>query len=231
MFSTKQLNVFNKTDGKIYEFIACDKAIFNLMPDLSLLNDSQKTSGLHTLIRLKPKMLVELCVGNYNTSDGLVNGADGTFQLASQQNNTTIIWIHFTQQEIGQQTRLTNQHLYNLTINTLWTPIFPITKEIFIGKSETKRLIRKQFPIQQAATRTIHRSQGLTLEEIALCPKKVNKHGLTCIALSCVRSPNNLYLLSPLTNKNFILIIQSFKKCNEYPQTQLGRFLVYNQNK
>jgi hypothetical protein len=34
-----------------------------------------KTSRLHYEFHLKPHMLIKLCVGNYCTNDGLVNGA------------------------------------------------------------------------------------------------------------------------------------------------------------
>jgi hypothetical protein len=40
-------------------------------------------------------MLVELCVGNYATLDGLVNGADDTFQDYIENNLKPLIWIHF----------------------------------------------------------------------------------------------------------------------------------------
>jgi hypothetical protein len=36
--------------------------------------------GLHSTINIKKGMLVELCVGNYVTFDGFVNGADGIFK-------------------------------------------------------------------------------------------------------------------------------------------------------
>jgi hypothetical protein len=38
-------------------------------------------------------MLVELCVGNYATSTGLVNGINGIFKTSTTYCEKTIIWI------------------------------------------------------------------------------------------------------------------------------------------
>ncbi len=38
---------------------------------------------------------MELCVGNYATLDGLVNGVDGTFQDYIENNLKPLTWIHF----------------------------------------------------------------------------------------------------------------------------------------
>ncbi len=40
-------------------------------------------------------MLVELCVGNYATFDGLVNGADDIFKPSTTYCEKIIIWIMF----------------------------------------------------------------------------------------------------------------------------------------
>jgi hypothetical protein len=40
-------------------------------------------------------MVVELCVGNYATYDGLVNGVDSVFKTSTSYHNKTIVWILF----------------------------------------------------------------------------------------------------------------------------------------
>lgn len=55
-----------------------------------------------------------------------------------------------------------------------WTPISQITKEIQIGNNISYTFTRKQFPIQAASARTIHRAQGLTMEKLAFSPKNIN---------------------------------------------------------
>jgi hypothetical protein len=50
-------------------------------------------------------MLVELCVDNYATSDGLVNGIDDIFKTLTTYCEKTIIWIIFQNSKIGTVTR------------------------------------------------------------------------------------------------------------------------------
>ena len=49
----------------------------------------------------------------------------------------------------------------------------------------------------------MHRSQGITLDNVAFEPDGISIHGLVYTALSCFRSIDSLYLLSPLTKDNF----------------------------
>jgi len=60
-------------------------------PSYKLSNDLSKTSGLHSIINIKKDMLVELCVGNYATSNGLLNGVDGIFKTSTTYYEKTII--------------------------------------------------------------------------------------------------------------------------------------------
>jgi hypothetical protein len=77
-------------------------------------------------------------------------------------------------------TRYKYSSLYTFeNMESTWTPILPKVAEIHIVKSQSHRVTRIQFPIQLAAARTIHRSQGLTLNEMVFDPTNVTKHGLT----------------------------------------------------
>lgn len=57
--------------------------------------------------------------------------------------------------------------------------------------------------MQLACARTIHRTQGLTLEKMAFDPSGISQHGLIYTTLSRVRNINALYILQRLTTKNF----------------------------
>jgi len=103
-------------------------------------------------------MLVELCVGNYATFDGLVNGTNGMFKAWTTYSEKNIIWIMFQNSKIGTLTRETHSHYYNNNIESKWTPIEPIINDIKVGKSQSFIIMRIQFPIQPIAIRTIHRS-------------------------------------------------------------------------
>jgi hypothetical protein len=59
-------------------------------------------------------------------------------------------------------------------------------KDIRIGKNQSHIVKRIEFPIQLTTIRTIHRSQWLLLNELALDPTNVRKHGLSYIVFSCI---------------------------------------------
>ncbi len=61
------------------------------------------TNGHHKLL-LKKYMLTELCVRNYATLNGLVNGANGSFEEYIKNNVKPLIWIYFHNPQIGIST-------------------------------------------------------------------------------------------------------------------------------
>jgi len=130
-------------------------------PSYKLSNDPTKIAGLHLRIQIKKDMLVELCVSNHATYDGLVNGVDDIFKASTTYCNKTIIWIIFQNFKIGTLIRKKYKHYYN-NIESKWTPIEPIIKDIKVGKSKSFIITRTQFPNQVATTKTIHRCQGLS---------------------------------------------------------------------
>ncbi len=101
-------------------------------------------------------MLVELCVGNYATFDGLMNGVDGIFKASTTYCEKTIIWIMFQNSKIGTLTKEKYNHQYDNNIESKWTPIEPIIKDIKVSKSQSFIIKRIQFPIQLVTTKTIH---------------------------------------------------------------------------
>ncbi len=72
--------MFTNTLGPIFIFKAIDINHQSCPPFYKLSNDPSKTMGLHSTINIKKDMLVELCVGNYVTFDGFVNGVGGNFK-------------------------------------------------------------------------------------------------------------------------------------------------------
>jgi hypothetical protein len=76
-------------------------------------------NSLHHELLLKKNMLVELCASNYATSDGLINGANGTFQEYIENNPKPLIWIHFYNPQIEINTCIKNFQIYKqfLTID------------------------------------------------------------------------------------------------------------------
>jgi hypothetical protein len=74
----------------------------------------------------------------------------------------------FPNQKIGMWAREKSTHLYIDNIQPNWSWIEPIIKDIRIGKNQSHIITRIQLLIQLVATRIIHRSQGLSLNDLAL---------------------------------------------------------------
>ncbi len=72
---------------------------------------------------------------NYATSDGFVNGTKGIFKVSTTYCEKTITWIMFQFFLIGTLTREKYIHYYDNNIESKWTPIEPIIKNIRVGKS------------------------------------------------------------------------------------------------
>jgi hypothetical protein len=107
-------------------------------------------------------MLVEFYVGNYATSNGLVNGVDGIFKTSTTYYEKTIIWIMFQNSKIGTLTREKHNHYYDKNIESKWTLIEPIIKDIKVGKSHSFIITRIQFPIQLVTSIIVHCSMIIT---------------------------------------------------------------------
>ncbi len=72
-------NVFTNTLGPTFIFKAMDINHQSCPPSYKLSNDPSETMDLHSTINNLKKMLVELCVANYVTFDGFVNGLNDIF--------------------------------------------------------------------------------------------------------------------------------------------------------
>jgi hypothetical protein len=92
---------------KLYVFEAIDE----INSQIENFHHQVEKSTLSTMIYLKPGILVELIAGNLDTQDGLVNGADGIFQMHTTHNED-IIWIQFNDPTIGTSRRQKMQSFY-----------------------------------------------------------------------------------------------------------------------
>jgi ATP-dependent exoDNAse (exonuclease V) alpha subunit len=82
--------------------------------------------------------------------------------------------------------------------------------------------IQKTISNQIACARTIHRSQGLTLDNVAFDPTGIRIHGLVYTTLSHVRNIESLYLSNPLTKITSKSNKKLISKCNTYEVVQNG---------
>jgi hypothetical protein len=137
-------------------------------------------------------MLVELCVGNYETSNGFVNGVDGIFQDYTKTISKSLIWIQFQNLKLNINTNKIFSCVWKIPrLDKNWTPIEHKVVEIQIVNNPFHTIIRIQFPIQLVATHTIHCLQGLTFDHLTFDPNGVTKHGLTYTTLSKI-CPKNI---------------------------------------
>jgi hypothetical protein len=104
-------NTFQNTIGETFRFVAQGIHLDICLVHFQLLNPPKQTSGVHHELFFKRYMLVELCVGNYCTSNGIVNDADGTFKEYTKTISKHVIWINFHNPHIGFNTRLKNSHI------------------------------------------------------------------------------------------------------------------------
>jgi hypothetical protein len=157
-----------------------------------------QTTNLHYEILVKKKMLMELCAGNYETSDGVVNGVDGIFEDFTKIISKSFVWIHFHNPKIGHNTQIIFLQIYDEfpRLDKQWTPIERKIAEIQISSNPSHIITRIQFSIQLTIAQIIHNLQGLILDRLAFDLTNVTKHGPTYIALSKVRSKKNcIYFL------------------------------------
>jgi hypothetical protein len=71
---------FLRSEGDVFILCAQDRHHDICLQSFQLLNDANFIARLHFKNQVKKNTLVELCVINYATHNGLVNGVDGIFQ-------------------------------------------------------------------------------------------------------------------------------------------------------
>ena len=78
-------------------------------------------------------------------------------------------------------------------IDKSWTPVFDIKRSFFYNRRTFERV---QFPLRPSAAKTIHKSQGCTLDKVVvnLAAERINAH-MHYVALSRVTSLNGLHIL------------------------------------
>jgi len=126
------------------------------------------TGGLPPNITLITNEQYDL-ISNIDVTDGLINGTQCIIKYIQTTNSNNnifpyIVWVDFQNPDIGSNHRQKYSYLYSTqTKNTQWTPIIKI-KRTFIVKDHW--IHRIQFPLRQAAARTIHVSQSSTYPQI-----------------------------------------------------------------
>ncbi|XP_065370889.1 uncharacterized protein LOC135963037 [Calliphora vicina] len=112
----------------------------NRILNMVLKMKTSETQGLPGQLKLKTTAKYMMTV-NINTSDGLVNGAAGVLmdiELNSQTGNPTILWIMFSDENVGIEARRQKIHPHELS----WTPV----EKCIIKASVLKSHVLQQEP-------------------------------------------------------------------------------------
>ena len=193
--------------------------------DLSNLSDKRaQTGGLHSVLKLAIGARVMLTT-NIDVSDGLVNGAQGevvhiVINIDNNIYKVTHVLVKFDHSRVGAKAkRCSHFHIYSDAV--------PLTRHetVFLAKGKRgSEITRLQFPLTLAWATTIHKVQGLTLDEIVVdmkggrfCP------GQAYVAFSRVKKLDGLHILN--FNPKAIKASQEVKAEMERLNNNLLRYL------
>ena len=177
------------------------------------------TGGLPNNVTLIANQQYDL-ISNIDVNDGLINGTQCIIKYiqTTNHNDTTlpfIVWVDFQNPDIGANHHQKYTFLFSRQkTNRQWTPIIKI-KCTFIVKDPW--IHRIQFPLRQAAARTIHVAQSSTYPEIYVDLQTNSKPPTTFwkhmhyVAFSRVTSISGLYIEN--INEDNIAISQKVSHC------------------
>ena len=162
------------------------------MLNLKLSDNKADTGGLVTELHLAVGAKVMLTV-NVDVSDGLVNGARGTVQdIIKTGSEVTLVLVKFDHSRVGITAIAQSQY------RSQYPEAVPISRHeavFFIGKNKAAEANRRQFPLVLAWATTIHKVQGLTMDQIVVDMKNVKfDAGQAYVAFSRVKTLQGLFI-------------------------------------
>ncbi|KAL9956638.1 hypothetical protein ACROYT_G038144 [Oculina patagonica] len=211
LFSTNKavdshnIEIFNNSKNPKAHISAIDVIIGDLSDELKekmkqkIPNDPTKTMGLYAVCSVHVAGKYDLTT-NISVLDGMTNGAECTIEKIDYRvldsTRPSVIWVLFHDPHIGRHFRREYAHLYNVQIQSTWTPILEITRQFRIYKRNQVQVLRRQFPLRPAAAKTIHRCQGDTLNEAVVdLPASTREH-MHYVGLSRLRNISGLHVLN-----------------------------------
>ena len=194
--NTLMLNTL-ATESEQYSIKASDAiAGQNMHIDLSTLSDKRsETGGLHSVLKLAVGSRVMLTT-NVDVSDGLVNGARGEVVHIVTNNVQTVtnVLVKFDNSQVGLKS------IHSSPYRTRFNDAVPIAKHevVFLAKGKRgSEITRLQFPLTLAWATTIHKVQGLTLDEIVVDMKGGRfSAGQAYVAFSRVKTLQGLNIVN-----------------------------------
>ncbi|CAB3983986.1 ATP-dependent DNA helicase PIF1-like [Paramuricea clavata] len=175
--------------------------------DKVLSKGRSETGGLHTKILIKENARVMLTT-NVDISDRLINGQLGTVikvSVDNVSNKPSTIFVKFDDSNAGVSAVRNSSSSFARENNLV--PIKPVLARIKVrpGKPSSPEMQRLQFPVTLAWACTVHKVQGLTVDNIVvsfdLKKQWYFNYGQVYVALSRATSLNDLHILGTLENK------------------------------
>ena len=165
----------------------------------SLPNDSSKTANLARSLVVATNMIYDITI-NLDVNDGIANGSSCIVKFIEnripQTTRPSIVWVLFNDLSIGSNTRQKYKHLYHREIDPSWTPIFEVNRNFLYNY---KSFQRTQFPLKPAAAKTVHKSQGCTVDKLVIDLSQTRTRKtphIHYVAMSRVRKFENLQILN-----------------------------------
>ncbi|XP_062577686.1 uncharacterized protein LOC134239531 [Saccostrea cucullata] len=162
--------VFLLADGEKVNIPAYDSVVGreNLIQHLNLPDDSSKTAGLAKNVPIALGLQYEI-TANLCVEDGLTNGTSCKVEYIERRQESTerpsIIWVSFNDTNTGKSWRYQYRHLFGHEVDKSWTPIFDVRRSFQYLRHT---VVRIQFPLRLSAAKTIHKSQGDTMDQAVI---------------------------------------------------------------
>ena len=160
--------------------------------DMTMPKSKANTGGLVSELHLAVGAKVMLTV-NVDVADGLVNGARGTVEaIIKTGSEVTVVLVKFDAERVGIRA-IANSHYrreYPYCV-----PVCRHEAVFNIGRNRAAEVSRRQFPLVLAWATTIHKVQGLTLDEIVVDMKgQAFSAGQAYVAFSRVKTLQGLFV-------------------------------------
>ena len=218
---------FNKCDSEKEQVVAVDTIVEVVSTDvkalvIKALNKKNVYGGVARCLDLAVGLTYDL-TQNINVQDGLFNGTSGVLRFIQYMTGfekPVALWFEFDEELIGKIQRDIYSHYRTQEMSNIWTPVFAITRE-FKLKEPKSTIRRKQFPVHQSTGKTIHKSQGCTLPEIAIQLSDFTHRNGFYVACSRVPKLSNLHILNFAPNQ----ILTDKKVSSEMERLQRERLL------
>ena len=191
-YNISKLNRLAPEDQQVViHAIDCTKDKHTRQLDMTMPKSKASTGGLVGELHLAVGAKVMLTV-NIDVSDGLVNGARGTVEaIISTENQVTLVLVSFDHERVGV-TAISHSHYRSQ--HPCAVPISRHEAVFNIGRNKAAEVSRRQFPLVLAWA-TIHKVQGLTLDQIVVDMKgQAFNTGQAYVAFSRVKTLQGLFI-------------------------------------